>query len=85
MSAFALGLVLAAAFIHASWNYVLKRSGVGVAGLTGGVITAYSVWDKQAVAVALIPPLIFDWLANLYRTFILCPLALRKRDNMRVA
>ena len=59
--------------------------GVGFALLTGGVIAASSVWDKQAVAVALIPPLIFDWLANLCRTFILCPLALRKRDNMRVA
>jgi drug/metabolite transporter (DMT)-like permease len=59
--------------------------GVGFALLTGCVIAAYSVWDKQAVAVALIPPLIFDWLANLCRTFILCPLALRKRDSMRAA
>jgi drug/metabolite transporter (DMT)-like permease len=59
--------------------------GVGFALLTGGVIAAYSVWDKQAVAVALIPPLIFDWLANLYRTFFLAPLALRKRDSMRAA
>ena len=29
MTAFALSLVLAAAFIHASWNYFLKRSGGG--------------------------------------------------------
>lgn len=29
MSALALGLVLAAAFIHATWNYLLKRSGGG--------------------------------------------------------
>src|SRR5687768_1990041 len=31
MSAFALGLVLAAASIHATWNYLLKRSGGGTA------------------------------------------------------
>lgn len=31
MSAFALALILAAAFIHASWNYLLKRSGGGTA------------------------------------------------------
>ena len=29
MTAFALALILAAAFIHASWNYFLKRSGGG--------------------------------------------------------
>ena len=29
MSAFALTLVLAAAVIHATWNYLLKRSGGG--------------------------------------------------------
>lgn len=31
MSALALALVLAAAFIHATWNYLLKRSGGGTA------------------------------------------------------
>jgi drug/metabolite transporter (DMT)-like permease len=31
VSALALGLVLAAAFIHATWNYLLKRSGGGTA------------------------------------------------------
>ncbi len=31
MTAFALGLVLAAAFIHASWNFLAKRAGGGAA------------------------------------------------------
>lgn len=31
MSAFALALVLVAAFVHATWNYLLKRSGGGTA------------------------------------------------------
>ena len=30
MTAFALSLILAAAVVHASWNYLLKRSGGGV-------------------------------------------------------
>lgn len=30
MTAFALSLILAAAVVHASWNYILKRSGGGV-------------------------------------------------------
>ena len=30
MTAFALALILAAAVVHASWNYLLKRSGGGV-------------------------------------------------------
>ena len=37
MSGLALGLVLAAAFVHASWNFLLKKSGGGT-----GLITAAS-------------------------------------------
>jgi uncharacterized membrane protein len=43
----ALGLVLASAFIHASWNYLLKKSGGGA-----GLITAAS-----ALSLALYAPL----------------------------
>ena len=50
-------------------------TGAGFALLCGGMIAAYTVWDKQAVAVFLIPPVIFDWCANLSRISILAPLA----------
>jgi drug/metabolite transporter (DMT)-like permease len=56
--------------------------GVTFALFTGTTIAAYSIWDKQAVAVAVIPPLIFDCLSNFYRSFLLFPLAWRRRENI---
>jgi drug/metabolite transporter (DMT)-like permease len=55
VTAFALGLVLLAAFIHASWNFLLKKSGGGT-----GLITVASI-----VSLALYAPLagIAAWLA----------------------
>ena len=49
MTGFALSLILAAAFIHASWNYLLKRSGGGNA----------FVWLFAALSAALYAPLAF--------------------------
>ena len=47
MSALALALVLAAAFVHATWNYILKRSG-------GGTLF---VWWFAALSAVLYAPL----------------------------
>ena len=41
--------------------------------LCGCVIAVYTLWDKQAVAVFLIPPIIFDWAANVTRIVLLVP------------
>ncbi len=51
------------------------KSGAGFALLCGSMIACYTVWDKQAVAVFLIPPIIFDWGANVVRIMIMVPLA----------
>ena len=51
------------------------RRGAGFALLTGCMIATYTVWDKQAVAAFLIPPIVFDWCANLSRISMLVPLA----------
>jgi drug/metabolite transporter (DMT)-like permease len=56
MSALALTLVLAAAFIHATWNYLLKRSG-------GGTLF---VWWFATVSAVVYAPLAFAvvwWMA----------------------
>ena len=45
MTAAALGLVLLAAFVHASWNYLLKKSGGGA-----GLITAINLGSLVAYA-----------------------------------
>ena len=47
MTAFALGLVLAAAFIHATWNFLAKRAGGGAA----------FVWLFAALSTAFYAPL----------------------------
>lgn len=48
-------------------------AGIGFALLCGCMIAAYTVWDKQAIAIFLIPPIIFDWMANLFRVAMLVP------------
>jgi drug/metabolite transporter (DMT)-like permease len=56
MTAFALALVLAAAFVHASWNYFLKRSGGGtvfvwlfatLSALIYAPLAAFVIWWQQ--------------------------------------
>lgn len=50
------------------------KAGVGFAILCGTMIACYTVWDKQAVSVFLIAPIIFDWGANIARVSMLIPL-----------
>ncbi len=59
--------------------------GIAFAVLTGCMIAAYTLVDKQAVSVALIPPILQDWGANLGRVLVLTPLALRRREEIKVA
>jgi uncharacterized membrane protein len=64
----------------------LRASGnlhaVGYALLTGCMIASYTLVDKVAVAVWLIPPLVQDWAANLGRVVLMTPMALKKRDEI---
>ena len=56
-------------------------AGAGFALLCGCMIASYTVWDKQAVAVLLIPPVLFDWGANLSRIAMLTPLAMKREPG----
>jgi drug/metabolite transporter (DMT)-like permease len=59
---------------------IFKRhagAGVGFALLCGCMIASYTLWDKQAVALFLIPPVIFDWGANLSRITMMTPYAMK--------
>jgi drug/metabolite transporter (DMT)-like permease len=51
--------------------------------LTGALIACYTLWDKRAVSVVLIPPLILDWGANFGRLALLTPLAARQWDDVQ--
>jgi len=57
----------------------LRQRGVGLAVgyalLTGVTIASYTLWDKRAVSVLLIPPIVYEWGANVFRALILTPLA----------
>lgn len=66
MPTFALALVLVAAF----------------ALLTGCVIAAYTLWDKQAVDAVALSPIVYYWAGNLVVTALLTPLAIRRRDEL---
>ena len=49
---------------------------IGYALLTGVTIGAYTLWDKRGVSGLLIPPIVYEWGANVFRSLILAPLAL---------
>ncbi len=59
------------------------RRAVGFAVLTGATIAAYTLWDKRAVSVLGIPPLLLDWGSNLGRTLLVAPVALARFDAVR--
>ena len=57
--------------------------GIGFALLTGAMIAIYTVWDRQAVAALLIPPIIYYWGSIVLRLIVTTPHALRHIDAVR--
>jgi drug/metabolite transporter (DMT)-like permease len=82
-------LVVGGAFFLAASPAKLREAGaargITFALLTGCMIAAYTVVDKQAVSAVLIPPILQDWGANLGRVIVMTPLALRRREEIRAA
>lgn len=56
---------------------------VGYALLTGVTIASYTLWDKRGVSGLLIPPIVYEWGANVFRALILTPLALPRWPEVR--
>jgi drug/metabolite transporter (DMT)-like permease len=52
----ALGLVLASAFIHASWNYLLKKSGGGAGLITAACMASLAFYAPLVVALLWLQP-----------------------------
>jgi len=83
-------LIVACVFVMAGGGFGLGRSDEKVRWalwyglLTGAIIAGYTLWDKQAVAVLLVPPLLLDWFNNSGRALILAPVALRRWDEVRL-
>ncbi|MCC6801784.1 MAG: EamA family transporter [Anaerolineae bacterium] len=58
--------------------------GVVFALITGIAIASYTLWDKQAVAHYLIPPLLLNWSIAGIHTLVLLPLARRRWQAVRL-
>ena len=56
---------------------------VGYALATGVVIALYTLWDKTAVSLVLIPPLVYDWMTISGQAVAVAPVAFRRRDEVR--
>ncbi len=54
MTALALGLVLFSAFVHASWNFLLKKSGGGTGLITAASLTSLAVYAPIVAVVTWI-------------------------------
>ena len=82
-------LVVGGAFFLAASPAKLREAGavrgIAFALLTGCMIASYTVVDKQAVSVVLIPTILQDWGANLGRVLVMAPLALRRRGEVSAA
>lgn len=63
-----------------------RQSGAGQAVvyalLTGTIIATYTLWDKRAVSILLLPPLLYDWANGATRGVLLAPYALRHWDEI---
>ena len=60
-----------------------NRQALGYALLTGLLIAGYTLWDKHAVSVLLLSPLLLDYSSNVGRALLLAPLAWRRWDAVR--
>ncbi|MCW5592794.1 MAG: hypothetical protein KIS74_11900, partial [Burkholderiales bacterium] len=76
------GLVVASALVLTgnpfSWHKSDARQAVGFALLTGFTISIYTITDKASVAAWLIPPLVYDWGCNFFRSLVLVPFTQRR-------
>ncbi|CAN5576422.1 EamA family transporter [soil metagenome] len=88
LALFGTGLIVLSVFVLAGGVRVLRnttpdaRQALSYGLLTGLFIAAYTLWDKHAVSALLIPPLLYDWAANLGRALLLTPLAWRRRGEV---
>ena len=66
-----------------SFRHAGARKAVTYALVTGAFIAAYTLWDKQAVSRFAVSPILLDWGANLVRSLLLTPFALRHWKSAR--
>src|SRR5678815_3757418 len=55
---------------------------VGYALATGVLIALYTLWDKTAVSLLLIPPIVYDWMTIGGQALVVTPVAWRRRAEV---
>lgn len=84
-----IALIVGSVFVLTGGGRLLARRDAGAGAavryglLTGAFIATYTLWDKYAVAVLLINPLLYDWLSNVGRSLFMTPWALRGRGELK--
>ncbi|HEX4943856.1 MAG TPA: EamA family transporter [Usitatibacteraceae bacterium] len=61
-----------------TWHKSEARHAVGFALLTGFTISMYTICDKASVAAWLVPPLVYDWGCNFFRSLVLVPVTQKR-------
>ncbi len=56
---------------------------IGYGLLTGILIATYTLWDKRAVSVLAIPPLVYENFAALARAVLLAPIGIRRWSQVK--
>ena len=59
------------------------RPAVAYGMLTGVIIASYTLWDKGAVSMLLIPPLLLVYCSHLGRVALLAPVVVRRWEEVR--
>jgi len=62
-----------------------KWLGMAFGLLTGVFIASYTLWDKYAVSVLSLSPILYYWVFNSVEALLLTPLALRDKEKVRAA
>jgi drug/metabolite transporter (DMT)-like permease len=78
----ALSIALGAVLLSGNPVALFRRGGhgIGFALATGAMIAIYTVWDRQAVASMLIPPVVYYWGSIVARLLVTTPVALRQGE-----
>lgn len=62
---------------------IKKDKSLMYAFLCGLSIASYTIFDKIAVSVIMLPPILLDWLSNLGRVVLLTPYALSRKNQVK--
>ncbi|MBW7884078.1 MAG: EamA family transporter [Caldilineaceae bacterium] len=80
-------LVVIGVFLIAGGGAIMSRRflsrGVAFGLSTGVLIAAYTLWDKQAVSAAMVPPLLLDFGSSVGRVVLLTPVLWPQRVGLR--